>query len=219
MSAEWVRDHAAELGAIRAGGPRAPLRFEAASIEAWKERQRLRLDRRTPRPASRARRRRSSSPTWSATCSMSPASGRPSCLPTSATAAAPCSPCSAWWPADRRGARRRARRPRSCGGHWRIPRAKTRRARRRAHGLPPSRAEAPRPRFSARRRRAISTSTRLYLPSQKSANPLSKWVCDYGRGWVRTSDLSRVRSAAEEPKIGGRSAFPSGMVHLPPPMF
>ncbi len=41
MSEEWVRDHAAALGAIRAGGSRAPLRFEPQRIEAWKERQRL----------------------------------------------------------------------------------------------------------------------------------------------------------------------------------
>lgn len=41
MSEEWVRDHAAALGAIRAGGCRAPLRFELERIEAWKERQRV----------------------------------------------------------------------------------------------------------------------------------------------------------------------------------
>ena len=36
MSEEWVRDHAGELGAIRAGGPRAPLRFEQEAINEWK---------------------------------------------------------------------------------------------------------------------------------------------------------------------------------------
>jgi hypothetical protein len=37
MSEDWVRDHAAELGAIRAGrNARAPLRFEPEAIEAWK---------------------------------------------------------------------------------------------------------------------------------------------------------------------------------------
>ncbi len=39
---DWVREHAADLGGIRAGrGPRAPLRFERSAIEAWKDRQRL----------------------------------------------------------------------------------------------------------------------------------------------------------------------------------
>jgi len=41
MSEEWVRDHSGELGAIRAGGPRAPLRFEPAAIEDWKAAQRV----------------------------------------------------------------------------------------------------------------------------------------------------------------------------------
>lgn len=50
---DWVREHAAELGGIRAGrGPRAPLRFERSSIEAWIERQRL-----DPPAAAEARRR------------------------------------------------------------------------------------------------------------------------------------------------------------------
>jgi hypothetical protein len=53
MSEEWVREHAAALGAIRAGGSRAPLRFEPARIEAWIERQRLATS-----PASRTRPRR-----------------------------------------------------------------------------------------------------------------------------------------------------------------
>jgi len=39
---DWVREHAPDLGGIRAGrGPRAPLRFERSAIEGWKERQRL----------------------------------------------------------------------------------------------------------------------------------------------------------------------------------
>lgn len=41
MSEDWVRDHAGELGAIRAGGSRAPLRFERIALEEWKQRQRL----------------------------------------------------------------------------------------------------------------------------------------------------------------------------------
>ncbi len=41
MSQEWVRDHAAELGAFRAGGSRGALRFEPSKIEDYKERQRL----------------------------------------------------------------------------------------------------------------------------------------------------------------------------------
>lgn len=42
VSEDFVREHAAELGAIRIGhGSRAPLRFEPTRIEDWKERQRL----------------------------------------------------------------------------------------------------------------------------------------------------------------------------------
>jgi hypothetical protein len=42
MSEDWVRDHAGELGAIRAGRTRrAPLRFEPESIEAWKRAHRV----------------------------------------------------------------------------------------------------------------------------------------------------------------------------------
>ena len=56
MSEDWVRDHAPELGGIRAGRTkRAPLRFELEGIEAWKRNHRIGL------PASdRPRRRRSS---------------------------------------------------------------------------------------------------------------------------------------------------------------
>jgi hypothetical protein len=42
MSEDWVREHAAELGGIRAGRTcRAPLRFEPDGIEAWKRAHRL----------------------------------------------------------------------------------------------------------------------------------------------------------------------------------
>jgi len=39
-----------------------------------------------------------------------------------------------------------------------------------------------------------------------------------GRGWVRTSDLSRVRRADGGSKKSQKPAFPSGMKHLPPPI-
>jgi hypothetical protein len=53
MSEDWVRDHAAELGAIRAGRTqRAPLRFEPEEIKAWKRARRLR------KPVAVAARRR-----------------------------------------------------------------------------------------------------------------------------------------------------------------
>lgn len=42
VSADWVREHAAELGGMRTSdSPRAPLRFEPADIEAWKRRRRM----------------------------------------------------------------------------------------------------------------------------------------------------------------------------------
>lgn len=42
VSDEWVREHAAELGAIRVGdGPRGPLRFERRRIDEAMERRRL----------------------------------------------------------------------------------------------------------------------------------------------------------------------------------
>ncbi|HEX3361814.1 MAG TPA: hypothetical protein VHS74_12540 [Solirubrobacterales bacterium] len=42
MSADWVREHAAELGGVRAGRTcRAPLRFEPEGIAAWKRAHRL----------------------------------------------------------------------------------------------------------------------------------------------------------------------------------
>jgi hypothetical protein len=41
----------------------------------------------------------------------------------------------------------------------------------------------------------------------------------HGHGWFRTSDLSRVKSTQEGPKKRLKPAFPSGMRHLPPPIF
>ncbi len=52
VSEEWVREHAAELGAIRVGdGPNGALRFDAARVRAALERRRL------GRPKDRQRRR------------------------------------------------------------------------------------------------------------------------------------------------------------------
>lgn len=51
VSEEWVREHAAELGAIRVGdGPNGALRFDAARVRAALERRRL------GRPMDRQRR-------------------------------------------------------------------------------------------------------------------------------------------------------------------
>jgi hypothetical protein len=42
VSAEWVREHAAELGAVRVGdGPKGALRFDLARVRAALERRRL----------------------------------------------------------------------------------------------------------------------------------------------------------------------------------
>ncbi|HSC20491.1 MAG TPA: hypothetical protein VLC07_02075 [Solirubrobacterales bacterium] len=41
MSEDYVREHAAELGGIRTGGPRSPLRFDPSGVEDWKQRRRL----------------------------------------------------------------------------------------------------------------------------------------------------------------------------------
>lgn len=42
MSPEWVRDHAAELGAVRMGdSPRGPLRFDLDRVRAAIDRRRL----------------------------------------------------------------------------------------------------------------------------------------------------------------------------------
>lgn len=58
MSEDWVRDHAGELGGIRAGRTeRAPLRFEPEEIKAWK-----RLHRISPPIADGAPRRRADRP-------------------------------------------------------------------------------------------------------------------------------------------------------------
>jgi hypothetical protein len=52
VSEEWVREHAAELGAIRVGdGPKGALRFDAARVRAALERRRL------SQPKARQRRR------------------------------------------------------------------------------------------------------------------------------------------------------------------
>ena len=52
VSEEWVREHAAELGAVRVGdGPKGALRFDAARVRAALERRRL------DRPKERQRRR------------------------------------------------------------------------------------------------------------------------------------------------------------------
>jgi hypothetical protein len=56
VSEEWVRDHQAELDAIKLGdGPKAHLRFEPERIAAYKARCRVeppevRISRRPPRP-------------------------------------------------------------------------------------------------------------------------------------------------------------------------
>jgi hypothetical protein len=42
VSAEWARDHAGELGAVRLGdGPRAPLRFDAERVRDYLDAQRV----------------------------------------------------------------------------------------------------------------------------------------------------------------------------------
>jgi hypothetical protein len=59
VSEEWVRDHAAELGAIRVGdGPKGVLRFEVAHVRTALEHRRL--DRPSEKPRRRARSRRRS---------------------------------------------------------------------------------------------------------------------------------------------------------------
>ena len=58
VSEEWVREHAAELGAVRVGdGPKGALRFDAARVRAALERRRLdRPQSRQPRGAGQRRR-------------------------------------------------------------------------------------------------------------------------------------------------------------------
>jgi hypothetical protein len=58
VSEEWVREHAAELGAVRVGdGPKGALRFDAARVHAALERRRIDRSKETPR--RRPSRRRS----------------------------------------------------------------------------------------------------------------------------------------------------------------
>jgi hypothetical protein len=58
VSPEWVRDHQAELGAIKlGGGPKARLRFEPDAIAAYKSRRRVRPPEPAPTPRRRRRRR------------------------------------------------------------------------------------------------------------------------------------------------------------------
>jgi hypothetical protein len=57
MSEDWVREHADELGGVRAGRTsRAPLRFEPEEVAAWKRAHRL--ARPVAEPQGRRRRRR-----------------------------------------------------------------------------------------------------------------------------------------------------------------
>ena len=55
VSQDWIRSHAADLGAVRLGdGPKAPLRFDLERVIDWAEARRLD---RPPRPVRRTRRR------------------------------------------------------------------------------------------------------------------------------------------------------------------
>jgi hypothetical protein len=59
VSEEWVREHAAELGAVRVDdGPNGALRFDLARVRAALERRRLERPTDGPRRRSRQRRRR-----------------------------------------------------------------------------------------------------------------------------------------------------------------
>ena len=59
VSEEWVREHAAELGAVRVGdGPKGALRFDVARVRAALEHRRL--ERPKDRPRRRPRQRRQS---------------------------------------------------------------------------------------------------------------------------------------------------------------
>jgi hypothetical protein len=59
VSEEWVREHAAELGAIRVGdGPKGALRFDAVRVRAALDRRRI--DRTNETPQRRPGRRRRS---------------------------------------------------------------------------------------------------------------------------------------------------------------
>jgi hypothetical protein len=58
VSEDWVRDHAAELGAIRVGdGPRGMLRFEVARVRTALERRRVDRSSETARAPLRSSRR------------------------------------------------------------------------------------------------------------------------------------------------------------------
>ena len=58
VSEDWVRDHAAELGAIRVGdGPKGTLRFEVARVRRALERRRLARPCDKPQRAARSGRR------------------------------------------------------------------------------------------------------------------------------------------------------------------
>jgi hypothetical protein len=58
MSEDFVRDHAGELGGIRAGrGPRAPLRFEPARVREWIARNRIAEQAPQPDPTPGPRRK------------------------------------------------------------------------------------------------------------------------------------------------------------------
>lgn len=63
VSEEWVRDHQADLGAIKLGdGPKARLRFEPDAITAYKARRRVEPPESTPPQRRRPRRRRHRAP-------------------------------------------------------------------------------------------------------------------------------------------------------------
>jgi hypothetical protein len=58
VSEEWVREHAAELGAVRVGdGPKGALRFDAARVRAALEHRRLERSKDRDRSKYRDRRR------------------------------------------------------------------------------------------------------------------------------------------------------------------
>jgi hypothetical protein len=61
VSGDWVREHAAELGAIRVGdGAKGALRFDIKRVKAALDRRRLRQPRREPRRRPGPQRRGSS---------------------------------------------------------------------------------------------------------------------------------------------------------------
>ena len=54
-SEDYVREHAAEFGAIRLGGPRSPLRFDPERVEQALERRRLTYHEPKPEPEPKRR--------------------------------------------------------------------------------------------------------------------------------------------------------------------